>query len=114
MIGWKVVRKAPGGTFSSAVAIRAWSRRYGIGERTSGHRGTPVLGFRTRQNARDFRRIYRLGDYVFRARLENARSQKTVSTTEEFSQFWAGTERFDTIAPDGTLACDAITLLERA
>ena len=117
-IGWKVVNRYYTGSLRSAVAIGTWSRTYAIGERTVGRDGTPVLAFRTRQAARDFYAHTALSNLrVFKAELDNPRPQDRISEPfiqMDYAAFWAGVEVGSMLAPYGTLACDAITLLERA
>ena len=115
-MGWKVVRKNNDGSFESAVVSGKWSRPYATGSRVVGLKDTPVLAFRTRQTARDF---YRFGasQIIFRALLENPQSQDFIADPFfplEFHRFWRGGHTDNFPAPDGTLACDAITLLEPA
>lgn len=119
--GWKVVKKRDEAFCSAVFPIGPWSCRYAVGERTKGLNNTPVLAFRTRQAARNFRHHNVLpggGHIVFKAQLENPRPQYTIAATsrpEAFRDFWRGTLFYSpNIAPDGTLACDAITLLEPA
>ena len=115
-IGWKVVRENADGAFVSALNHgTVWSCQYAVGQRTVGRAGTPVLAFRTRKAARKF--ALSSAFPVFRARLENSRRQKCVAVpwcSSLFEAFWAGGPQERRPAPDGTLACDAITLLERA
>ena len=117
-IGWKVVRKNPDGTFGSAVLLEAWSRPYAVGLRTTGRDDTPVLAFRTRQAARSFRPSDIKEEFpVFKARLENPRTQTEIALPwvgEGYAAFWEGCPKEVFSAPTGTLACDSITLLEPA
>lgn len=120
-IGWKVVKPRDEAFCSAVIKNGPWSCRYAVGERTTGRTGTPVLAFRTRDAARRFKRTHVLqgqGHVVFRARLENPHPQSVIVPVYwpyvGFRRFWDGDPYEATSAPDGTLACDAITLLERA
>ena len=118
MIGWKVVQEYSDGTLGSAVLCGDWAVTYEIGARTTGRKGTPVLAFRTRRQARRFKKFAALYyPCLFKARLENPRTQDfiaPVTLTEEFAAFWGGDHSSAIGAPTGTLACDSITLLEPA
>lgn len=120
MIGWKVVCKLNDGSLGSAVQLAGWSRLYAAGKRTTGLDGTPVLAFRTRAAARRFQpRLAHATFPLFKARLENPRPQPRIAppwVEKGYSLFWEGTLPYpeDAESPDGTLACDAITLLEPA
>lgn len=116
-IGWKVVNECANGDFTSAIMFSSskWCVLYVVGKPTTGINGTPVLAFRTREQARIFKAW---GQPVFRARLDNPRPQKWIATyyhPSTFAHFWLSkAQRRFSRAPEGTLACDAITLLERA
>ena len=116
--GWKVVKRADNGDFKSSRIMKGWRWcvSYGVGKRSTGRHGTPVLAFRTRANARRFKDF---GDLVFKATLENPEpidSLEYYIFTQNFAVFWKQVKarQGPADAPDGTLACDAITLLERA
>lgn len=124
-MGWKVVRRNLNGDFQSA-RINAffmgmprycnWSVIYKPSFRSTGWQGTPLLAFRTRAYARSFKDK---DDIVFRAELENPRPIDQISywrDPEGFASFWNRPDEQHTCwyAPPGTLACDAITLLEPA
>lgn len=117
-MGWKVVYRNGDGALESATAVGCWIRAYATGERTVGFNDTPVLAFRTRQAARGFQRQFTLKAkvHIFRAQLENPHPQEHVAicNPHKFKGFWDGKPDFAVDAPDGTLACDAITLLEPA
>ena len=118
-IGWKVVTKRDSGELTSAIigvgAGSAWCVTYTVGKPTVGRDGTPVLAFRTRQQAQAFKSR---GQPIFKAQLDNPRPQSWIASSHRpstFRCFWRSTsqDRYG-FAPDGTLACDAITLLEPA
>lgn len=117
MIGWKVVSYDKKGGLQSARMMKGrggWGVSYAVGKRTVGKRGTPVLAFRTLGAAHGFS-----GDVIFKAELENPRPVVTLAfwlAPESFVAFWkSGKEAGPEWAtPFGTLACDAITLLEPA
>ena len=117
MIGWKVVTKHIDGKLTSAIIRPAspWCATYVFGKPTTGRDGTPVLAFRTRQQARQFAAG---GQLVLKAELDNPRSQGWVATyyaPQSFGRFWRSkNQNRYSRAPSETLACDAITLLERA
>ena len=115
-LGWKVVRRDDNGDFQSSRMRKSlgWCVPYKVGVRSTGCHGTPVLAFRTRATARNFQGI---GDLLFKAGLENPRPIERLENwlhPEAFSSFWKQKGRGVLIAPDGTLVCDAITLLEPA
>ena len=119
--GWKVVRERDGAFCSAVFSVGPWSCRYAVGKRTVGINGTPVLAFRTRYAARRFRGYNLIPGAslaVFKAKLENPRPQPSIASPALpglFKQFWEGIfYNLPPPAPDGTLACDAITLLEPA
>ena len=118
-IGWKVVAPGKNGGFRSAITTHGdlkWVRPYAVGQRTVGCEGTPLLAYRTRRAARAF--FSGSGYYrVFKARLENPRPQKRIAPpfcVSAYKKFWTGSLNYEVDAPTGTLACDAITLLELA
>ena len=117
MIGWKVVKKTGTG-FKSAVVEGPWMCTYVINEPTEGHKGTPILAFSTRRQARALRGDADHGLRVFKAEMKNPRPQRQIAypwSWDEFEKFWQdGRCRTTLSAPNGTLACDAITLLEPA
>jgi hypothetical protein len=112
--GWKVVRER-GGELQSAVVLGPWNCTYAVNQRVTGHAGTPVLAFSTRKAAREFR--FWEGHRVFKALLENPRLQRYIAFPWElggFEDFWTNLRGPSRFAPEGTLACDSITLLEPA
>lgn len=118
-IGWKVVYKNSGGSLQSAVVVGDWCLGYEIGKRTTGRGDTPVLAFRSRESARLFKHSNCWsGGHVFKAKLDNPRPQKLVAEPtypHTFKAFWEqGLAASNRQAPTGTLACNAITLLEPA
>lgn len=118
---YKVVRKTNTGGHESAMAYGVLRRAYSTNEWTRGHRGTPVMAFRTFKEARRFKAgRYRLE--VWKAKAVRPRTLSLVSSLAVFSilPFWkriAGKQwwRLDWVddsrnAPGGTLACEAIKL----
>jgi hypothetical protein len=114
-IGWKVVSRNADGTLGSAICRGLWARVYTVNQRVTGYAGTPVLAFSTRKAARSFK--YYRSHRVFKALLENPWQRRYIARPWEpgsFEGFWASSNLAPHHAPDGTLACDAITLLEQA
>ena len=115
-IGWKVVEKKTDGRLTSYVLTDSvWTVEYQVGKRVVGRNGTPLLAFSSRAKARAF------GHNVFKAQLEGTRPVETIMYADMshlFGRFWTAPNTLDwpssTQPPDGTLACDAITLLEPA
>lgn len=121
-VGWKVVCRAKNGHFQSARIKKSWwCISYAVGKRSTGRHGTPVLAFSTRADARVFKDRE---DLIFKANLENPRPITRIAywlRVASFASFWYLEGRkarwkkqngVGSYAPDGTLACDAITLLE--
>ena len=118
--GWKVVSRSVSGDLISARIPQdsAWCVTYPVGVRTEGRAGTPVLVFNSQRAAKEF--AYSRQP-IYKARLENPRRIRSlvqIWNRQFFGRFWRREETpdWDSIfsSPPGTLACDAITLLEPA
>ncbi len=128
VIGYKVVflsrrmrvpRSAVLGASESLFS--SWVRRYRIGKRTTGHRGSKVFAFRFKKDAQAFAACEALP--IYKAKLENPHAAAShlpnpwaYPPQKLFREYWADGHiplSGGLHTPPGTVVCDAITLLEK-